>query len=153
MDFSPARMLLCCALLSVLSLSTARAGDEGTRGENQVGPAAAAAQMDAYLQAQKVKFAIEMIDAKDAARSTTGPLAVRVYADLPEAQQDNLAASLTATAKKTRTEGSTVMFYTLERANGGVTFTPSSLPSGNGAVDFSRAGGPSVYKLKRTVKL
>jgi hypothetical protein len=155
MNTFPSLRWLVCLLVCVVSLDSVRAGDDSPRASHpaQSGPSAAAAEMGAYLQAQKINHAIEVADSK-AVSNAQGPLTVKIYDGLDAARQDAISSALSATARKTRTDGSTLEFYTLERTVGnGIVFQASALPSGNAAVSLNPGQASTVYKLKRTVRL
>jgi hypothetical protein len=150
--------LSLCLLLSGGAWSVARAGDDAPRTSAAVtapttGPAAAVPQMKAYLDSQRLNHSIEIVDAKAVAKEH-GPIIVKLYGEIDLAQQEIICAALGATARKTRTEGSSVLFFSQDRAPGNPVFQMSVLPSGTAEVFPNRGGAqPGGYKLRRTVRL
>ena len=128
----------------LLTFATLHAGDD----------AAPSAQMNDYLQGQKITHTVEATggDAKDGVAET---LTVKIYGVAVDAQQDAICTALAATAKKSHVKEATVLFFTLPPAGSvqAAGFQASRLPSGNGEVDFARDAAPAAYRLQRTVKL
>lgn len=138
---------VACACLLFAAAGGSHAGPDAI---SRAGGAAAAAEMDSYLQAQKVNHSIGVSDEKDGPQ---GPLTIKVYGELGDAREDAICAALASIARRTRTETSTLQFFALEQASGPVNFQSSHLPSGNGEVTVNRNAIAPVYRLRRTVRL
>lgn len=139
-------------LAAALPLVALHAGDDGA--VLRVTVPSPSAQMDAYLQAQKITHSV-VVTGGDFKGDGAETLTVKVYDVSADARQDAICTALAATAKKARVRGPTVLFFTLSQASTSqpVSFQPSRLPSGNAEVEFASDPTPPSYRLRRTVKL